>query len=81
MIVVGPSSLHGQVVGIRLRRSGTPSPVRSARATLRPVIACIKDRSGPRTSGPDPCVQSVSVATRWMPAMRVLAPISRFEFL
>ena len=56
-----------QMAGILLLRSETPSPVRSAKAALRPVIAWIRDRIGPRTSGPVPRVQSKSVATRWMP--------------
>ena len=61
--------------------TATPSPLRSARATLRPVIAKITDSSGPLTSGPEPCDQSTSVATRRSPPTRLFAPTIGFEFL
>ena len=61
--------------------TGTPSPVRSPRATARPVIAWTRERIGPLTSGPLPCDQSVSVATSRTPTIRSFAPINRLEFL
>src|SRR5205085_12644588 len=67
------------VVYGRDRSSATPSPDRSSRAGLRPVMATSSDTIGPDTSGPSPWVQSVSVARSRRPAMRRLAPITRFE--
>jgi len=63
----------------RVRSTATPSPLRSSRAPLRPVMAMRSESIGPVASGPDPCDQSASVARRRTPAMRRLAPMTRFE--
>ena len=60
---------------------GTPSPLRSETAIARTVLAWTRGRIGPGTSGPLPCVQSASLATKRTPTIRRFAPMSRFEFL
>jgi len=46
---------------------GTPSPLRSETAIARTVLAWTRGRIGPGTSGPLPCVQSASLATKRTP--------------
>jgi hypothetical protein len=48
--------------GSRDRSRGTPAPVRSGSAAVRPMSALSSAVAGPDTAGPAPWCQSVSVA-------------------
>src|SRR5260370_42605786 len=56
----------------RALKVATPSPLRSASAALRPVIARISDAAGPHTSGPPPALQPTAAAPRRSPTLRCL---------
>jgi RNA polymerase sigma-70 factor (ECF subfamily) len=72
-----PVRLGGRGHQARSRSSVTPSPVRSSRVAVWPVMAMTMATVGPLASGPVPWIQPVSVARRRTPVMRFLAPISR----